>query len=124
MVLITPLLILLLLLTVAMGRMVSARIDVDDTAQQAARAASLARGPVAADHAAVQAAAAALAGEGRTCRSLRVAPDTADFRPGGAAQVTVTCTTALSDLGIPLPGTHDSTGRAASPVDTYRQDTP
>ena len=80
MVLITPLIILLLLLAVAMSRMVSARIDTDAGA----------------------------------------------FRAGGIAKVTVTCTTTLSDLGLPLPGHHDSTSRAAAPVDTftYREATP
>lgn len=117
--LIAPLLLLLLLLAVAMGRTVSARIDVDGAAQQAARAASLTRDPASARRAAQEAATTALAGEGRSCTLIAVDTDTAVFHPGGLAQVTVTCTITLSDLGVPLPGTHDSTGRAAAPVDTY-----
>lgn len=126
MVLITPLIVLLLLLAVAMSRMVAARIDTDASAQQAARAASLARDPGAADRAARQAAESTLAGEGRTCGSIQVSTDAAAFRAGGIARVTVTCTTTLSDLGLPLPGHHDSTSRAAAPVDTftYREATP
>jgi Flp pilus assembly protein TadG len=44
-VLLTPLLILLLLLVVAFGRLAGARIEVDGAAAQAARAASIARDP-------------------------------------------------------------------------------
>ena len=117
--LIAPLLLLLLLLAVAMGRTVSARIDVDGAAQQAARAASLTRDGTSARQAAQQAATTVLAGEGRACTRIAVDTDTSAFRPGGLAQVTVTCTTTLSDLGVPLPGSHDSTGHAAVPIDTY-----
>ena len=61
-VLVTPFLILLLLFAVAAGRLVQARLDVDSAAQQAARAASLARTPAAASAQAIQVARAALAG--------------------------------------------------------------
>lgn len=44
-VLLTPLLLLMLLFVVALGRTVSARLDVDGAAAQAARAASIARDP-------------------------------------------------------------------------------
>ena len=44
-VLLTPLLILVLLFVVALGRLAGARIDVDGAAAQAARAASIARDP-------------------------------------------------------------------------------
>ena len=47
-VILTPLLILLLLFVVALGRLAGARIDVDGVAAQAARAASIARSPQAA----------------------------------------------------------------------------
>ena len=66
-VLVTPLLFLLLLFAVAAGRLVQARLDVDSAAQQAARAASLARTPAAASAQATQVAQAALAGQSVTC---------------------------------------------------------
>jgi hypothetical protein len=121
------LLILLLLLTVGLGRATSTHLDVADAAHQAARAASLARDPEQAGAAARQTAADALNQAGDACRDPQVVTDTDDFTPGGQVTVTVACTTALSDLGIPFPGVHHTTtGSASSPLDTYRQtgDTP
>ena len=66
-VLVTPFLFLLLLFAVAAGRLVQARLDVDSAAQQAARAASLARTPAAASAQAQEVAQAALAGQSVTC---------------------------------------------------------
>ena len=59
-VLLTPLLILVLLFVVALGRLAGARIDVDGAAAQAARAASIARDPATATAMATQTATAAL----------------------------------------------------------------
>ncbi|MDA8282563.1 MAG: pilus assembly protein, partial [Actinomycetota bacterium] len=66
-VLLTPLLILMLLFVVALGRLAGARIDVDGAAAQAARAASIATTPGGATAAAQQAAAAALGSDHVTC---------------------------------------------------------
>ncbi|MHB8244364.1 MAG: TadE/TadG family type IV pilus assembly protein [Acidimicrobiales bacterium] len=120
-VLLTPLLILMLLFVVALGRLAGARINVDGAAAQAARAASIATTPGGATAAAQQSAAAALGSDHVTCATLQVATDTARFAPGGSVTVTVTCAVALSDLtGLALPVTEQVSSTAASVVDTYR----
>jgi Flp pilus assembly protein TadG len=120
-VLVTPFLVLLLLFAVAAGRLVQARLDVDSAAQQAARAASLARTPAAASVQATSVAQAALAGQSVSCRPAVITPDTADFVPGGEVTVQVSCTIHLSDLSLlHVPGTETITSTFTSPIDTYR----
>jgi len=120
-VLVTPFLVLLLLFAVAAGRLVTARLDVDSAAQQAARAASLARTPQAASAQAQQVAQAALAGQSVTCDPAVITPDTGDFTPGGEVTVTVTCTVRLSDLSLlHIPGSETITSTFTAPIDTYR----
>ena len=120
-VLVTPFLFLLLLFAVAAGRLVQARLDVDSAAQQAARAASLARTPAAASAQATQVAQAALAGQSVSCDPAVITPDTGDFTPGGEITVQVTCTVRLPDLSLlHIPGTETITATFTAPVDTYR----
>ena len=120
-VLVTPLLILFLLFAVAAGRLVQGKLDVDSAAQQAARAASLARTPQAASAQAQQVAQAALAGQSVSCDPAVITPDLGDFVPGGEVTVTVTCTVRLSDLSLlHIPGSETITSTFTSPVDTYR----
>ena len=120
-VLVTPLLILLLLFVVALGRLASARLNVDGAASQAARAASIARDPATANAMAQQTATAALSSDGVTCSSLNVVTDTASFSPGGEVAVTVTCTVELADLaGLRLPSSTSISSRSVAVVDTYR----
>lgn len=124
-VLVTPLFIVFLLFVVALGRLASARLDVDGAAAEAARAASITRDPTTATAMAEQTASAALGGNGATCASLNVVTDTAAFAPGGEVAVTVTCTVDLADLaGLHLPGSTTISDRAVSVVDTYREATP
>lgn len=120
-VLITPFLVLLLLFAVAAGRLVQARLDVDAAAQQAARAASLARTPEAATAQATQVAQAALAGQSITCDPALITLDLGDFIPGGQVSVQVSCTVHLSDLSLlHIPGSETITSTFTSPIDTYR----
>ena len=120
-VLLTPLLILMLLFVVALGRLAGARINVDGAAAQAARAASIATTPGGATAAAQQAATAALGSDHVTCATLQVTTDTARLAPGGSVTVTVTCAVALGDLsGLRLPVTESISSTAASVIDTYR----
>jgi len=123
-VLLTPLLILVLLFVVALGRLAGARIDVNGAAAQAARAASIARDPTTAIAMAQQTAAAALGSDNVTCAQLSVSTDTAQFQPGGLVAVTVTCTVSLSDLtGLRLPASESISSRFVEVVDTYRSAT-
>ncbi|MGH3629195.1 MAG: TadE/TadG family type IV pilus assembly protein [Acidimicrobiales bacterium] len=120
-VLLTPLLILLLLFVVALGRLSGARLDVDGAAAQAARAASIAQDPTTASAMAQQTVTAALGSEHVTCGQLTVSTNTAQFAPGGSVAVTVTCVVGLSDLtGLRLPASESVTSTATSVIDVYR----
>ena len=120
-VLLTPLLILMLLFVVALGRLSGARLEVDGAAAQAARAASIARDPATAVAMATQTATAALGSDHVTCGQLTVSTDTAQFAPGGSVAVTVTCHVALSDLtGLRLPASESVTSRVTAVIDTFR----
>ena len=120
-VLLTPLLILLLLFVVALGRLSGARLEVDGAAAQAARAASIARDPATATAMATQTATAALGSDHVTCGQLTVVTDTAQFVPGGSVAVTVTCHVALSALtGLRLPASESVTSRVTAVIDTFR----
>ena len=120
-VLVTPFLLLLLLFAVAAGRLIQARLDVGSAAEQAARAASLARTPAAASAQATSVAQSALAGQSVTCSPAVITPDTADFTPGGEVTVQVSCTVHLSGLSmLHVPGAETITASFASPIDVYR----
>lgn len=120
-VILTPLLILLLLFVVSLGRLAGARADVDGAAAQAARAASIARSPAVAEASAQQTASSALSSQHITCAHLDVSVDTTDFVPGGSVAVTVSCAVNLSDLtGLHLPVTETVANRFVEPIDTYR----
>lgn len=124
-VLLTPLLVLVLLFVVALGRLVSARIQVQGAAAQAARAASLARDPTTATAAAQQTAEGTLTDQHRTCTTLSVDTDTSRFAAGGTVAVTVRCTVNLADLsGLRLPTSQTVIARSVQPIDTYRATTP
>jgi Flp pilus assembly protein TadG len=120
-VLLTPLLIVMLLFVVALGRLAGARLDVDGAAAQAARAASIARDPATASALAQQTVTAALGSDGVTCANLSVNTDTSQFEPGGSVAVTVTCTVDLDNLtGLRLPASESISSQATSVIDTYR----
>jgi Flp pilus assembly protein TadG len=120
-VLITPVLTIMLLFVVALGRIASSRAEVDaaarDVAREAANARSIAEAVASSDTAAL----GDLGEGGVTCRSLAVALDTNDFRAGGTVTATVSCTVALQDLvGLGLPASRTITARFTAPIDLYR----
>lgn len=111
----TPLLLMLLLLAVAGGRLVNARMEVDDVAYDAARAASIERNASAAVVAANQ-----VVGDS-DCQSPQVEVDTAAFYAGGRVSVSVTCAADLSGLSLlRLPGTKSLHARSTATIDTFR----
>lgn len=119
--LVTPLLLLFLLMVVGFGRLADARLEVNDAASQAARAASIARDPGTASAEARRTAMASLAGHHLTCQPVAVTVDTSAFRPGGQVTASITCTVSLADLApLPLPGQETLQGSATSPIDVYR----
>lgn len=122
---VTPLLVMLVCLAIAGGRLVLAGSQVDAAAQDAAREASIARSSQQAHTNALAAARTTLAGQGATCAQTSVTVDTSGLAiPAGQAalvRVTVRCTVSLTDLLLPAPGTHTLESTATSVVDTYRQ---
>ncbi|AKA06861.1 pilus assembly protein TadE [Streptomyces noursei ZPM] len=120
-VLLTPLLVLVLLVVVALGRLADARLVVADAAHQAARAASLSRNEHAARTWAAHAAATALKDAGAACGSPRVRVTTAGLTPGASVSANVSCTAALGDLTrTGMPGHVRLDGTAFSVVDSFR----
>ncbi len=118
--LVTVPLMLILLFIVAMGRVVSARAEVDAAARDAARAASMARSPDVATAAASEAAAASLDSDGLACRGFAVNVDLANFTPGGTVVAQVDCTISLADVSLlNLPASTTLTSRFTEPVDTF-----
>lgn len=123
----TPVLLLLLGILVAAGRVSSADGKADAAAASAARAASQQADAASAQAAAETQAAQDFRGQGVSCLPLNVIVDTAAFSlpPGqpGSVTVTVSCTVSLSDVAIPgLPGSTTLDGSAASSIDIYQED--
>lgn len=120
-----PALLALLGLVIGAGRIEVAAGAVEQAAASAAREASIARTPAAARAGAEQAADDSLRNQGITCGALAVTVDTGGFAvPVGQpaqVQVSLACSLALSDLGVPgMPGTKTLRAQAASPLDRYR----
>jgi Flp pilus assembly protein TadG len=123
--LLVPALLLMLGLVVAGGRLWFARTTVNEAAQTAARAASLARSTYAATTAGREAGAQSLATAGLRCRSTSVLINTAAFGvPAGTPSTvtsTITCNVDFSDVMLPgWPGSLQLTGRGSAALDTYR----
>ncbi|MFB7356123.1 TadE/TadG family type IV pilus assembly protein [Streptomyces gardneri] len=121
----TPVMIGLLLLMIAFGRVTDADGAVDSAARAAARAASLERDPATAQNQAQTAATQSLSGEGITCHAATVTVDTSgytlDIGTDATVTATVHCTANLSDIGLPgLPGATTLTASWTSPLDTHR----
>ncbi|ANZ13397.1 TadE family protein [Streptomyces noursei] len=122
---VTPLLVMLVCLAIAAGRLVLSGSHVDAAAADAAREASLARSVEAAQTGALAAARDTLGRQGVSCASTSVSVDTSGLNaPVGqpaAVTATVRCSVKLTDLLLPLPGAHTLTGTFTSVVDTYRE---
>jgi Flp pilus assembly protein TadG len=117
-VIIAPVLILLLLFVIAVGRTIDARERVQDAAHSAARAATLAATAPQAEQAASQTAAQALASAGVTCSPMNVTAQVGSLTPGSTIAVTVSCRVSTTGVtGLELPTTVSSTFRSV--VDRY-----
>jgi len=120
-VLLTPVLILMLLFVVALGRIGSSRAEVAGAARDAARDAANARSIAQAVASGDRTARGDLHGSGVSCRSVSVVLDTNNFRAGGTVTATVSCTVAFADLvGLDLPAMKTITARYTEPIDIYR----
>jgi len=120
-VLLTPVLVGLLCLTVAFGRIQSARAHIEASARDAARAASLERTAGGARVAGERAASAGLNASGYSCQPLNVAVDTTGFGADATVSATVTCTLSLADVtGMGIPSSRTLTAQFSEPIDRYR----
>lgn len=121
-VLIMPVLLSVLLLVVAGGRLTVARGDLDAAAREGARAASIARTPAQAKTAAEEAITTTLDSHHISCNSPSFDIDVGALAPGSEVAATVHCEVSFSDLTLlPLPARHAMTARFVEVVDTYRQ---
>jgi Flp pilus assembly protein TadG len=119
-VLATPLIVVLLLFVVFLGRITETSAELEGAAHSAARAASMARDPQSAVLAAQQMTSAALSGQRVACSPLAVAVDTSQFAPGGEVAVTITCTVSLADLGpLHVPNSETLSTHFTEPIDRY-----
>jgi Flp pilus assembly protein TadG len=120
-VLVAPLLIALLLFVAGLGRIASARGQVEGAAREAARAASLERSVPAAAAAGDAAARATLGGRGVTCAELHVNVDVSAYVPGGQVTASVACTADLSRLALAgFPGHRTFRATSVAPIETWR----
>ena len=124
-VLIAPVLVSIILLLVAGGRLTMAEHTVLQAATAAARDATLARTGVEAEERAAETARLAMERAGQQCRHVDVVVDASGLDTvlgeAGSVTATVTCLVDLSDAALPgLPGTQTLIATASSPVDPYR----
>jgi len=124
-VVLAPVLLFLLGLVVAAGRTSIAQGSVDAAARDAARQASIALTPGAAQASALSSAQAALSRDGLDCDPV-VTVNTAGFGvPVGepaTVTATVSCQVPLSDLLVPgLPGSRTLRFTFTSPLDPFRE---
>jgi Flp pilus assembly protein TadG len=123
-VILTPALLTLVLLLIAAGRITTAKGQVEQSARDAARSASLTRSLPDAQNAAAQTAQATLGAEHLTCQHLQLQVSGGFTVPAGqpaTVHVRLSCTAALGDLALPgLPGSRTETASYDAPLDTYR----
>lgn len=123
-VILSPIVLFLIGLVIAAGRIYMAQGAVQTAADAAARQASISLSESAARQSATASALAALAGDGLACQpSVRLDLSGFTVAPGLPAKVsaTVTCTVRLSDLLVPgVPGRRTLRAHFASPLDPYR----
>jgi Flp pilus assembly protein TadG len=116
-----PVVIVMLLVVIAFGRVTQSRQLVDEAAATASRAASLAGTPAQAESQARQSVTLTLSQAGLSCSSSQVQVGTEEFRPGGQVTVTVRCTATLTGMALTgLPGDMTLTATARTPLENYR----
>jgi Flp pilus assembly protein TadG len=120
-VLLVPVVLLIVLFVVFVGRISSTDDDIQGAARDAARAASQAATPDAANAAAQQTAADTLDADRVRCDGLQVDVDTDAFARGGAVIVDIHCTVSLADvIGLAVPGSATRTAHAVEVIDQHR----
>ena len=116
-----PVLIMLALFVVGLGRMAEARSTVDAAAFDAARAASLERNPSMARAVGENAAHASIGATGIACNGLDIQVDVSNYISGGHVAATVSCTANLADVQLAgFSGSKRFTSTATVPIETWR----
>jgi hypothetical protein len=116
-VILTPVLMMFVMLIAACGRYVAVQGDIQATARDAVRAASLERTVDAAHAAATQIVQQSL-DDGTTCRPLGLS----GFAAGGVVRVDLDCEVSYRGLGlIGLPGSVSVQTMSQAPIDIYRR---
>lgn len=119
--LLAPVLLVILLFVVGLGRMAHASQQVESVSADAARAASLERNTAASTGVAQAAARSSLDRAGLSCVSMNVDVDVSNYQPGGTVRVTVSCTSQMSDVAMAgFPGNRQFTSTSTVPIETWR----
>lgn len=119
--LLAPVLLVILLVVVGLGRMAHARQQVESVSADSARAASLERNTAASRGVAQAAARSSLDRAGLSCVSMDVDVDVSNYRPGGTVRVTVSCTSQMSDVAMAgFPGNRQFTSTSIVPIEIWR----
>jgi Flp pilus assembly protein TadG len=120
-VIVAPLLLLVIVLMVALGRVDSAQGDVESAARAGVQAAVVQANAGAAQTQASSAVTSTLAGAGLTCPSPQITTNTSNFVAGGSVSVTVTCVTSLANVSVPgVPGSKTLTATSVAHLDQFR----
>jgi len=115
-----PILLLVLMLVVAGGRLVSVEGQVEAAARDAVRAATLERDAAAAGRAATASVDASIPDD-MTCAPVTLATPRG-FVAGETVTATLSCHVSWSDLSsLGLPGTKTVTASSSAPLDLYRR---
>jgi Flp pilus assembly protein TadG len=119
--LMAPVLMVILLFVVGLGRMAHARQQIESVAADSARAASLERNTSKSEAAAKTAAEQSLGDAGVSCTNLNVEVNLSSYQPGGRVTVTVSCQTKLSDVTMAgFPGSRTFTATSSVPIENFR----
>jgi Flp pilus assembly protein TadG len=120
-VVLTPVIVVFALATMAFGRFTQAHQQVVEAAQAGAQAAAVGSNAAAAQRDAQTAASTEILGSAHTCANPQVSANVSHFTPGGYVVVQVTCHVQLSDLLVPgLPGSTTVQASSTAPLDPYR----
>lgn len=120
-VVLTPVVLVIALTSLTVGRVVEARQQVVEAARAGAEAAAVLPTVGTAQWVGSMNAAINLIGRTHTCAHATITLDTSHFAPGGYVTAHVSCLVLLSDVGVPgLPGSMTVSASATAPLDPYR----
>lgn len=120
-VVLTPVIVVFALATLAFGRFTQAHQQVVAAAQAGAQAAAVGSNAASAQQDAQAAASTGILGSAHTCANPQISVNVSHFTPGGYVVVQVTCHVQLSDLLVPgLPGSTTLQASSTAPLDPYR----